>query len=73
MRIKRNQAILASHFRDGVGLPEKKQLRSCSDRRDRAMSGFSRDRFHGKPGKKNIYTAGALAEYTRGRRALVFR
>ena len=33
------------------GPPEKKyHLRSCSDRRTRAMSGFSRGRSHGKPG-----------------------
>ena len=46
-------AVLASHFRDGVGTPEKKcHLRSCSDRRDRAMSGFGRGRSHRRPGNK---------------------
>ena len=52
--------VLASHFRDGVGLPKKNA--SCGlvqiDRsRVRAMSNFGRDRPHGKPGKK-IYCRG---------------
>ena len=37
-------------FPNQGGSPEKKsRLRSYSDRRDRAMSNFSRDRPHGKP------------------------